>query len=119
MSTGRNSIGFEIDSNFKEHIISRLENLVDFSNQLLQSRIENHIDFVQKRTTAKGRLRYTSSYYGFPVMTSQEKEIAFDELTKIKTKGNAIEAEYRNEPTIAFREGKLERKDKPSLSQYI
>ena len=119
ISTGRNSIGFEIDSNFKEHIISRLENLVDFSNQLLRSRIENHLNFVHERTTEKGRLRYTSSYYGFPVMTSQEKEIVFDELTKIKTKGNAIEAEYRNEPTLAFRKGKLETRDKPSLSQYI
>jgi hypothetical protein len=60
------------------------------------------LNFVQERTNARGRLRYTSSYYGFPVMTSQEKEIVFDELTKIRTKGNIIEAEYRDEPTISF-----------------
>lgn len=95
ISTGRNSIGFEIDSNFKEHITSRLENLVDFSNQLLQNRIENHLKFVQEQTNAKVKLRYTSSYYGFPVVKSQEKEIVFDKLTKIETKGNIIEAEYQ------------------------
>jgi DNA modification methylase len=118
IATGRNSLGFEIDSNFKEHIISRLENLADFSNQLLRNRIENHLSFVKDRTTAKGRLRYTSSYYGFPVMTSQEKEIVFDELNKIRTKGNTIEAEYRNEPTMFFKRGLLESKEKPSLSHY-
>ncbi len=95
ISTGRNSIGFEIDSNFKEHIISRLENIGDFSNQLLQNRIDNHLKFVQEQTNAKVRLRYKSSHYGFPVMTSQEKEIVFDKLTRIKTKGNIIEAEYQ------------------------
>jgi DNA modification methylase len=95
ISTGRNSIGCEIDSKLKEHIISRLENLVDFSNQLLQNRIENHLKFIQEQINAKGRLRYTNSNYGFSVITSQEKEIIFDKLTKIKTKGNTIEAEYR------------------------
>jgi len=95
ISTGRNSIGFDIDSKLEEHIISRLENLVDFSNQLLQNRIESHLKFVQEQINAKVKLRYKSSYYGFPVMTSQEKEIVFDKLTKIKTKGNIIEAEYQ------------------------
>ena len=95
ISTGRNSIGFEIDSNFREHIISRLENLVDYSNHLLQNRIRAHLKFVQEQTDAKVKLRYTSSHYGFPVMTSQEKELVFDKLTKIKTKGNIIEAEYQ------------------------
>jgi DNA modification methylase len=94
ISTGRNSIGFEIDSNFMEHIISRLANLVELSNQLLQNRIENHRKFVQEQINAKVRLRYKSSHYGFPVMTNQEKEIVFDKLTKIITKGNIIEAEY-------------------------
>jgi DNA modification methylase len=119
ISTGRNSIGFEIDSKFKEHILSRLENLVDFSNQLLQNRIENHLKFVQERTKSRGRLRYTSSYYGFPVMTSQEKDIAFDELANIGTKIDLIEAEYKNKPTFSFRNGKLGSKGKPSLSHYV
>jgi len=100
IATGRNSVGFEIDSNFKEHIISRLENLVEFSNQLLQKRIENHLNFVQEQTKTRGRLRYTSSYYGFPVVTSHEKEIIFDKLTRIRIRVNIIEAEYRDEKSI-------------------
>jgi DNA modification methylase len=95
ISTGRNSIGFEIDSKLEEHINSRLKNLVDFSNQLLRDRIENHQKFVQEQTNANVRLRHTSSCHGFPVMTSQEKEIVFDKLIKIETKGNIIKAEYQ------------------------
>jgi DNA modification methylase len=102
ISTGRDSIGFEIDSKLKEHIFSRLENLVDLSNQLLQNRIENHLKFVQEQTNVKVKLRYESSHYGFPVMTSQEKEIVFDKLTKIKTKGNIIEAEYQRLKSISM-----------------
>jgi len=102
ISTGRNSIGFEIDSNFKEHIISRLENLVDFSNQLLQNRIESHLKFVQEQADAKVRLRHTSSHYGFPVNTSQEKEMVFNRLTKIETNGNIIEAEYQRSKSISI-----------------
>jgi DNA modification methylase len=118
IATGRNSIGFEIDPNFREHIISRLENLVNFSNQLLRNRFENHLDFVRERTKTIGKLRHTSSNYGFPVMTGQEKEIIFDELTNIRTRGNTIEAEYRNEPTICYKNGKVELKDKPSLGKW-
>ena len=95
IATGRNSIGFEINSAFKVHISSRLANLVDFSNQLMQNRIENHLKFVQEQTNAKVKLLYASSHYGFPVMTTQEKEIVFDKVSKIKTKGNIIEAEYK------------------------
>lgn len=95
ISTGRNSIGFEIDPNFKEHITSRLGNLVEFSNRLLQNRIGTHVKFVKEQTNPKARLRYKSSHYGFPVVTSQEKEIVFDKLCRIKIKGNIIEAEYK------------------------
>ena len=95
ISTGRNSVGFEIDSKLEEHITSRLENIVNFSNKLLQNRIENHLKFVQQKTNAKARLRYMSSHYGFPVMTSQEREIVFDKLYRVKTESNIIEAEYK------------------------
>jgi len=118
IATGRNSVGFEIDPNFEGHIFSRLENIVAFSNELIQNRIENHLKFVQKRTKVRGRLRYDSTYYGFPVMTSQEKEIIFDELNKIRIRGNTIEAEYRDEPTVYYKSGRLERKDMPSLGKW-
>jgi DNA modification methylase len=102
IATGRNSIGFEIDPNFSKHILSRFGNIVDFSNQLIEGRIANHLRFVSERVKAKGRLGYVSKVYGFPVMTSQETEIAFDKVIKIIMRENEVEVEYKETPTFQF-----------------
>jgi len=95
MATGRNSVGIEIDKKLKETLFERFEGVVDFSNKLIENRILNHLKFVEERTIAKGELGYKNSTYGFPVMTSQETEIAFKLLLKIFRKESEIEVEYR------------------------
>jgi modification methylase len=110
IATGRNSIGIEIDPHFKEHHFLRFKNIVDFSNQLLENRIVNHLRFVQETIRTKGRLGYTSKIYGFPVMTNQETEITFDELNKVVEKDETVEADYREEPTFQFVNGTLTQK---------
>jgi len=118
IATGRNSIGIEIDPNFKEHLFSRFKNVVDFSNQLVENRIVNHLRFVQERIMTKGGLGYISKVYGFPVMTSQETEIAFDELNKIVKKDETIEVEYGEKPTFQFVKGTLTQKGR-TLRDWI
>jgi len=118
MATGRNSIGIEIDKNFKETLFARFGNMVDFSNQLIENRILNHLRFVQERTKVKGGLGYESVTYGFPVMTSQEVEIAFDEPSKIVRKMSEIDVEYREKPTFKFVKGALVQKGR-SLGDWI
>ena len=118
MATGRNSIGFEIDPNFTEHLSSRFEGIVDFSNQLIESRINAHLEFTRQRISTKGALGYTSKVYGFPVMTSQETEIEFSELKKMVKKANEFEVEYKNTPTFRFFDGSLLQKGK-SLKNWI
>ncbi len=107
MATGRNSIGFEIDPNFTEHLSSCFKSIVDFSNQLVESRINAHLEFTRQRISTKGALGYTSKVYGFPVMTSQETEIEFSELKKIAKKENKFEVEYKETPSFNFVEGSL------------
>jgi DNA modification methylase len=104
MATGRNSVGIEIDKKLKETLFERLGNIVDFSNKIIENRILNHLNFVKERTKAKGKLGYKSTTYGFPVMTSQETEIAFDEPTKIVKKESEIEVEYRKKLLFSLRE---------------
>jgi DNA modification methylase len=95
MAAGRNSIGIELDLNFREHILSRIKNLVDDANTLIRRRIQNHIRFVQSRLDAKKTTGYVNKHYGFPVMTRQETEILLEELTKIDVVGDCIfEVEY-------------------------
>ena len=112
MTSGRNSIGIEIDSNLKQQIISRFEDIKNFSNQIIENRIQSHLEFVRERTKLKGALGYSSNSYGFPIMTHQEIEILFDEIKGIKRKGSTFEIEYREKPTFLFEQGKLVRKDK-------
>lgn len=117
MATGRNSIGIEIDPKLKQQIISRFEDIVDFSNQLIENRMQSHLEFVRERTKLKGGLGYLSNCYGFPVMTRQEIEMSFDELKRLNKKGSTFEIEYREKPTFRFEKGRLIRKGK-SLSDW-
>lgn len=118
MATGRNSIGFEIDPNFNEHLSSRFKGIVNFSNELIENRINSHLEFTRKRISTKGALGYTSKAYGFPVMTSQETEIEFAELKKIVKKDSAFEVEYKEKPTFQIENGSLLQKGK-SLKNWI
>ncbi|MEM2098510.1 MAG: site-specific DNA-methyltransferase [Candidatus Bathyarchaeia archaeon] len=96
MAAGRNSVGIEIDPNFKEHVFSRCKDVVVFANQLIESRLMRHVGFVQERIKAKGVLGYVNKFYGFPVVTSQETAIVFDELEKLSATGECtFEVEYK------------------------
>ncbi|MBE3116937.1 site-specific DNA-methyltransferase, partial [Candidatus Bathyarchaeota archaeon] len=119
MATGRNSVGVEIDPNFKDHLQERFEDIVDFSNRLIENRIENHLQFVQERTRVKGPLGYLNKVYGFPVMTSQEVELVFDELEKIGVKANFFEVHYKGEHSFSLKEGMVKSIDKVPLSKWI
>jgi len=112
MATGRNSVGFEIDPNFKEHLSKRFRGIIPFSNQLLESRIDAHLGFVKNRGKSKGSLGYKSKLYGFPVMTNQEVEIEFWELSKMIEKDNKFEVEYTEIAPSRFSDGKLNPKNK-------
>ena len=119
MATGRNSVGVEIDPNFKDHLQERIEDIVDFSNGLIENRIENHLQFVQERTRVKGPLGYLNKVYGFPVMTSQEVELVFDELEKIRVKDNVFEVHYKGEDSFSLKEGMVKSINKVPLSKWI
>ncbi len=115
MATARNSIGIEIDPKFKKYLLSRFTNLVNFSNKLLETRLMHHLEFVRERTKNKGTMGYKSRVYGFPVMTSQEVEIVFDEPCKITRNENEIEIEYRPKPTFHFIDGRLTQKEESPI----
>jgi len=100
MATGRNSIGIEVDPNFKDCLRERFRNIVEFSNRLLESRIENHIRFVKERTSARLPVGYLNRTYGFPVMTRQEVELIFDELEEANVEEDFVEVKYREKPPL-------------------
>ena len=94
MTAGRNSIGVEIEPNFEEEISKRIKELVIEANECIQTRLEKHLSFVKKREEEKGKLKYQNIKHGFPVMTTQEKAITFEQLLEIKKVKGGYEVDY-------------------------
>lgn len=103
MASGRNFIGFEIDSDLKRVILSRLENVIEISNNKIEDRFQNHFQFVENRIREKGPLKHINRHYGFPVITSQEKDLLINSLSSIEKAGeNKFEVLYSDSPQKEF-----------------
>lgn len=85
MTSGRNSIGFEIDDKLKTSIEDRLKSfsITDFNN-VIKNRFDRHTEFVKARPLEKGPLKHCNNNLGSDVMTSQEEELKFHYLTQIE-----------------------------------
>ena len=103
MASARNSIGYEIDQSLKDTIYGIKSSIVSFSNQYVRNRIEKHIDFVAERIQSNGSLKHTNKFYGFPVITNQEKELILNDLTEVRNLDkNTMEVSYSEEPQAQF-----------------
>ncbi len=103
MASGRNSIGYEIDPSL-ENIIGRIKDvIVDSSKQLIRKRLAKHMEFVVGRLKTKGGFKYENAYYGFPVMTAQEKELIFNDPVNItQPDAGMFEVDYSDKPQPEF-----------------
>ena len=103
ISTGRGSIGFEMDSALRDQIVSPMDILVKFSNQKINDRIKRHLAFVRQRFETKGAFKYKNKHYQFPVMARQETELLLNPLETIEATGeNIFEARYVLKPHHVF-----------------
>ena len=103
MASGRNSIGCEIDSTL-ENIIDRVKDVICASSkQLIRKRLAKHMEFVVDRLKTKGGFKHENAYYGFPVITAQERELIFNDPVNI-TQPNAgmFEVDYSDKPQPEF-----------------
>ena len=90
MTSGRNSIGVEIDKSFQETVCPIAHYIVDFSNDYLHDRLIRHFDFVENRLQNSKPLKYTNKHYGCPVVTNQEQFILLNSLKTIQACGDNI-----------------------------
>ena len=99
MTSGRNSIGVEIDKSFQQVICPIAHQIVDFSNGYLHDRLRRHFAFVEDRIQNSGALKYTNKHYGCPVVTSQEQFILLNGLKEVHTRrDNIFEVIYSTQP---------------------
>lgn len=103
MASGRNSIGFEIDSTLNETIQSIPDSFINYSNDYIENRIRSHILFCAKRIQESDSIKYVNKHYGFPVMTDPEQELLLNALVHIKgTCENEFQVLYADEPQPMF-----------------
>jgi DNA modification methylase len=99
MATGRNCIGYEIETDFRSEILSKMDDILQMSNNRIHTRIQDHLQFVQKRIEEKGKLKYINRHYQFPIMTRQEIELFINPLESVKqTDTNTMQVAYADTP---------------------
>ena len=99
MTSGRNSIGVEVDKSFQGTICPIARQIVDFSNDYLHARLIRHCNFVKDRIQNSGPLKYTNKHYACPVVTSQEQSILLNGLKESRACGdNIFEVMYSTKP---------------------
>ena len=99
MTSGRNSIGVEIDKGFQQVICPIVHHIVDFSNDYLSDRLRRHFAFVENRIQNSGALKYTNKHYNCPVVTRQEQFILLNGLKEVHTRGdNIFDVMYSTKP---------------------
>lgn len=104
MTAARNSIGFEVDRGFKNDIQSKTGNIVALSDEIIDHRVNNHLEFVHKRSETGGELKYKNKHYHFPVVTKQEIELLLNPALTVdfdKDEEKFI-IDYASEPHIKF-----------------
>ncbi|MBY8999461.1 MAG: site-specific DNA-methyltransferase [Candidatus Heimdallarchaeota archaeon] len=94
MASARNSVGMEIEENFREIIQEGIANIVEYANQYNEERIQRHIEYVSKRNENQNKIKYINKHYGFPVITKQELEFKLNILKEVRIDEDSFEVEY-------------------------
>jgi modification methylase len=76
MMTGRNSIGYEIDSSLAEIVSDRVSCILRIANAHNEQRLQRHVKFMKRDRLPWNPVHYTNERYGFPVVTKQETELS-------------------------------------------
>ena len=81
----RNSLGIEIDTKLKYVISQCFETFdIDKANNFLKQRIDNHVDFIEKRESAGKEVKYFNETLGQKVMTKQECNLKLNHIASIR-----------------------------------
>jgi hypothetical protein len=98
-ASGRNCVGYEIETGLRDEIYAAIKQLVFYANARIDQRIRAHIDFVEQNQRLKKPFKYTNRHYQFPVKTRQETDIFINPLISIQAiTGDGFEAIYSTQP---------------------
>jgi DNA modification methylase len=84
MAAARNSLGYEMATEFRPTVRTSLTGMVERANQRIQNRLEAHATFVDRRQADGYAFKHINRYYGFAVMTAQETDLYLDPPTTME-----------------------------------
>lgn len=90
MAAGRNSLGFEIDENMKALFREQVKALPETGERFTRERLSKHISFLEDYSGRGKEMKHYNDYYGFPVVTSQEKELVIPILQSVVEEENSV-----------------------------
>lgn len=89
MSTGRNSIGVEIDEGFESVICESIHSGSVAGNDRQISRVIEHVSFVSEYEKRKHtKMKYMNAVHNMPVMTRQEINMSLYKIKAIQKRAN-------------------------------
>jgi DNA modification methylase len=88
MVCARNSIGYDLNSEFGRIFESRIKEVKILSKKVNIERLEAHISFINQKTKLGKEIKHENIHYGFKVNTIQEKELLLYTINNIKLKNN-------------------------------
>lgn len=88
----RNSIGVDVEPNFAQLINDVVGSIPQLANHYISKRLNDHLTFIKDYETQKGTTKHMNQNYGFPVVTSQERNLILNYVDRII---NESEDSYR------------------------
>ena len=94
MAAKRNSIGMEIDSELANLALKNIYVSPEVLNGIIDSRIKDHLDFIESLPRDKKDQCYINGPHGFQVKTRQETAIKIDRISSVTRDGNVLTCSY-------------------------
>ncbi|MHA2281863.1 MAG: DNA-methyltransferase [Promethearchaeota archaeon] len=94
MITARNSIGYDLNSEFIDVFRKRISNLIQLNKDLNVNRLNQHIEFIDSYKKQHRDVNYQAVNYQFRVITKQEIDFLLYSIEKYSEKGNSFLLNY-------------------------
>jgi len=94
MAAGRNSVGYELDEEFVQLFKQQVEDIPEYSREVVKQRLDDHKEFVEERLSEGKDFKYQADNYDFPVTTKQEKPVQFYSVSDIRETEEGYEVSH-------------------------
>jgi hypothetical protein len=86
LALGRHAVGVELVPGLVITARDMLGRSLPRVNRFNTARLGRHVEFIAARIRTRGLPRYRNVHYGFPVITSQERNLLLPEATGLRTR---------------------------------